>query len=282
MAQTDTHPDIERVQTELFRRASVARRTSLARSLSRTTLQLAWRAVQRACAGASPHEQHLRFVALHYGVGLADQLRAREELHHLFGESVNVMNDFLVALTPVVEILDQLGIAYYIGGSLASSAYGIARATADIDLVADIQLEHVPELIAKLQGDYYIDAAMINDAIARRASFNLLHLATMIKLDIFLPKNRAFDQEMMRRVQQDTLEEVPTARQFNLAAPEDIILTKMEWFRAGNEVSERQWSDILGVLKTQGALLDRAYLERWAGTLHVADLLERAWREASG
>ena len=56
---------------------------------------------------------------------------------------------------------------------------------------------------------------------------------------------------------------------------EDVVLAKLEWFRLGGEVSERQWRDILGVLKTQRDSLDIAYLQHWAKALAVADLLER-------
>lgn len=277
---TDTNPDTERVQIELFRRASVARRVAIARSLSRTTLQLAQRAVRRAYPEASDREHWLVVVAAQHGKALADHLR-QHALVMPACQWTPFMNDFLVALLGVVDLFDQLGIPYYVRGSLASSAYGIARATADVDLVADVRAEQVPTLVKQLHAEYYIDAAMIYDAIARRASFNLLHLATMVKLDVFLPKQRAFDAEVARRTQQDTLEEAPSARLVNILSPEDVILTKLEWYRAGNQVSERQWNDVLGVLKVQGELLDRAYLQQWATVLQVTDLLERAFQEAS-
>lgn len=276
---TDTHPDVERVQIELFRRASVARRVQVARSLSRTTLQLAQRAVRRAHPEASDRDQWLRFLAAHYGKAFADQVREHASLMATC-QGTTCMNDFLVALLAVVDLFDQLGIPYYVGGSLASSAHGVARATAHVDLVADLRAEHVPALVKQLQAEYYIDPSMIHDAITRCASFNLLHLATMIKLDVFLPKQRAFDAEVARRIQQDTLEEAPSARLVNLLSPEDAVLTKLEWYRAGNDVSERQWNDVLGVLKVQGELLDRAYLHYWAALLGIADLLERAVKEA--
>lgn len=276
----DTHPDVERMQIELFRRASVARRAHFARSLSRTTLQLAQRAVRRAHPEASDREHWLLFLAAQYDAALAQSVRAHEPALLALPAPLTCMNDFVIALMPVVDGFDQLGIPYYIGGSLASSAYGVARATADVDLIANVQTAQVPALVQQLQAEYYIDAAMINDAIARRTSFNLLHLPTMVKLDVFLPKQRAFDVQVARRVQQDTLEEVSSARYVNLLSPEDVILTKLEWYRAGNEVSERQWSDVLGVLKVQGELLDLAYLQYWAAVLSIADLLERGLKEA--
>jgi hypothetical protein len=65
-----------------------------------------------------------------------------------------------------------------------------------------------------------------------------------------------------------------------VASAEDTVLTKLEWYRMGSEVSERQWRDVLGVLKVQAERLDLAYLRRWAAALGVADLLEQALSQA--
>ena len=186
--------------------------------------------------------------------------------------------DILAAITPIVEALEELGTPYHIVGSVASSLYGLPRLTIDADLVADIRMKHVRPLVKQLEADYYIDEDMIRDAIKRRSSFNVIHLDTMLKVDIFIPKSRLFDQEELRRVQQEVLSE--GTRPFNVASPEGIILNKLEWYRMGGEVSDRQWNDILGVLKVQGTNLDMAYLQRWAADLSVTDLLESALVDA--
>ncbi len=184
----------------------------------------------------------------------------------------------LAAITPVIEVFDQLGVLYHIGGSVASSIYGILRATIDADLIADLRLEHVRPLVTQLQTDYYIDEDMIRDAIRRRSSFNVIHLDTMLKVDVYIPKFRSFDQEELRRAQQEVLLE--GTRLFNVASPEGTILNKLEWYRMGGEVSDRQWNDILGVLKVQGMHLDMDYLKKWSANLKVTDLLERALVDA--
>ena len=184
----------------------------------------------------------------------------------------------LAAISPIIEALEQLGVSYHIGGSVASSVYGILRATIDADLVADLRLEHVRPLVMQLKTDYYIDEDMIRDAIKRRSSFNVIHLDTMLKVDVFIPKSRLFDQEELRRSQQEVLLE--GTRPFSVASPEGTILNKLEWYRMGGEVSDRQWNDILGVLKVQGTDLDMIYLQKWAANLNVTDLLERALIDA--
>ena len=189
--------------------------------------------------------------------------------------------DVAAALTPVVELLDRLGVRYHIGGSVASSTYGAPRATMDVDLVAALQPEHASTLARALQTTYYVDEDAVREAIARRGSFNVIHLETMIKVDVFVPATRAFDRQEMDRARPQTLDLAPGARTFSVKSPEDLILRKLEWYRAGGEVSERQWGDVQGVLKVQGPALDRAYLCEWAQQLGVADLLERALQDAA-
>jgi len=128
--------------------------------------------------------------------------------------------DIIIALDMVIACFEKLGIAYYIGGSVASSAYGIARATIDVDLVADIKIPQVNHLVKALETDYYINAEMIREAIHKSASFNLIHLETMIKIDIFIVKNQPYDSTALTRRQPDTLDE-DSSRRFYLSSPED-------------------------------------------------------------
>lgn len=189
-------------------------------------------------------------------------------------------NDIVLALEPVVKALEALKIAYEIGGSVASSACGVPRTTLDVDIVADLREEHVKPLVALLGVLYYVDEVAVGEAVGRKSSFNLIHLATMLKVDVFVLKSRAYDQKAFMRKQRYDLGEPPEAVSFYFAAPEDVVLNKLEWFRLGRELSERQWADVQGVLKVQMAMLDYDYLRYWAERLGVADLLNRALEEA--
>jgi len=180
-----------------------------------------------------------------------------------------------------VEVLDQLGVRHFVGGSVASSAHGAPRASVDVDVVADLRPEHVRPFVDRLQDGYYVDEGRASSAVESRRSFNLVHLATMLKVDIFVSKGRPFDREALGRAQQELLDEAPAARRFSVASLEDTVLAKLEWFRMGGEVSERQWSDVVGVLRTAGTAADQAYLRRWAAALGVSTLLERALDEAA-
>jgi hypothetical protein len=186
--------------------------------------------------------------------------------------------DIVIAITPIVEELENLGVPYHIGGSVASSIYGLPRLTIDVDIVADLRPGQVRSFVLRLQSDYYVDEDSVKDAIRRHGSFNLIHFDTSLKVDIFIPKTRLFDQEELRRIESKMLE--GSERPFNVASPEGTILNKLEWYKMGGGVSDRQWNDILGVLKVRGAALDMQYLQRWAAVLDVGDLLERALEDA--
>jgi len=184
------------------------------------------------------------------------------------------------ALRPLVETLEALGVRFYLGGSLASSFHGVPRSSIDADVVADLEAQHVTPLAARLQSAYYVDEGRVRAAVLARRSFNAIHLETMFKIDVFAVRRRAYDRESMSRARPETLTLDPSSPPLPVASAEDTILAKLEWFRLGNEVSERQWSDVLGVMRAARERLDQAYLRKWAAGIGVLDLLDRAEADA--
>jgi hypothetical protein len=187
--------------------------------------------------------------------------------------------DIFLALQPVLKAFENLSIPYYIGGSVASSIYGMARATMDVDIVADLKISHINRLKQILENEYYIDNEMIADAIRSASSFNLIHLETMIKIDVFLHKEDPYAEMALQRKRKDTLEELDKV-EFYFSSPEDIIVAKVQWYKIGGFVSERQWLDVIGVIKVQGDLLDKKYLKRWSQKLGLSSLMQKAFDEA--
>jgi hypothetical protein len=177
----------------------------------------------------------------------------------------------------VVRILESLGARAWIGGSLASSAFGIPRATQDADIVADLSVEAVPELIARLGGEFYADEERISQGVVKRTSFNVIHLPTMFKVDVFLLQDSPWARRQLERVR--TLELPEPGIHIPLTSPEDIILHKLLWFREGNRVSDRQWRDGLGVVQVQAGQLDLEYLVATARELELTDLLDELLAE---
>jgi len=185
-----------------------------------------------------------------------------------------VTEPFQVALL-VASALEKCGVRYLVGGSLASSVSGEPRSTLDVDLVASLDLDQVEPLLALLGDDFYTDAETLREAVRTRSSANLIHRGTSTKVDLFFLGGSPLDEEQMeRRVR---LRVVSEPEQFlYVYTPEDILLQKLRWYRLGDEVSDRQWRDILGIVMVQGDRLDEPYLRRGAGVLGVTDLLDRA------
>jgi hypothetical protein len=265
---TDTDPETLRVHREMLRRASPADRLHLALSLSATVLALARAGVERRFVDGSPEMIGLRFPPLRRGSRRSGASRSG-------GAPAMTEPDLLAAVGPVLDALQALGARHYVGGSIASSAHGLARASIDADVVAELRPEHAGRLVAALSEGYYISAERVRDAIARRASFNAIHLDTMLKVDVFVSKDRPFDRRAMERAQPQSVGQAG-GRTLPVASPEDIVLAKLEWYRRGGETSERQWTDVIGVLQVGRGALDLAYLKTGALELDVADLLARA------
>jgi hypothetical protein len=180
------------------------------------------------------------------------------------------------ALRELLNALDRLKIRYLVTGSLASSFYGSPRATRDVDLVAEVRLEHVAPLVSALERDFYADANMMREAIAAKRAFNVIHFATSYKFDIFPAGSDPFTHAQFERRQIGRFTIENESVDFQVSSAEDLILNKLLWYKSGGGVSEQQWSDIRGVLEALRGILDMEYLETWAGRLGIHDLLERA------
>lgn len=179
------------------------------------------------------------------------------------------------AMLKMVEALEELNSPYLVGGSYASSAHGIGRPTMDIDILAAIPAKLAGELAAKLGSEFYADEQAIRQAIMEKRSFNVIHIESGLKIDVFVSKRDPFDNQQLERRKRYIAARNPD-RAVYIATPEDVILSKLRWYRLTNEVSERQWSDVLGVLSVNAAGLDLDYLREWSRELNVAGLLERA------
>lgn len=181
----------------------------------------------------------------------------------------------LTVLSQVTTILDQQNIPYVLVGSFASSIHGMYRSTADIDIVADIQPEQIHPLFDVLRNSFYVDEHAMRDAVAQKRSFNAIHFDSVFKVDIFVAKSDEFSlSQLSRRELRKLFPDKDEA--VCVATAEDTILAKLRWYRAGQETSNTQWNDVLGILGTSRNSLDAEYLHMWAEKLGVMDLLQRA------
>jgi hypothetical protein len=274
---SDTDPQVERIHIEMLRSAPLRHRVQMVTSLIRTTRTLCWQGICKRYPRETPESLRHRFVLLFYG----DESVADQVVHLMRRKDTGDMKqpDIIEVVLKIIRTFEKLDIAYHIGGSLASSAFGIARSTLDVDIVADIRPDQTEDIYENLREEFYIDQDMINSAIRRESSFNIIHLETLFKVDVFLLRRHPFDREAFsRRIPRTLSEGIPQPVFF--ATPEDTVLQKLTWYKAGGQASERQWNDVLGVLKVQGEALDMAYLDRWAMDLGISELLKTAIDES--
>jgi hypothetical protein len=187
---------------------------------------------------------------------------------------LNDTDDIVAALSPVVRAFLSLGVRHYVGGSVASSFHGATRSTLDVDVVAQLNDGEITPFLDLLDDQFYASEPAIRSAVQQKSCFNLIHFPTSFKVDIFVSRDRPFDQDSMSRA---VLGRIGSHEQFEvlMASPEDSIISKLEWYALSNETSERQWQDVSKVLMLLGEQADVDYLRRAAESVGVTDLLER-------
>ena len=188
-------------------------------------------------------------------------------------------DDLVVALTPLIDVLERLGVAWYVGGSVASTVHGRFQATNDVDVIADLREEHASPLRAALEANHYVDEESIRDAVRHESRFNLVHYGTGLKIDVFIAGDSEYENGVRARRVSEPIGDAADRRHLWVASAEDTILAKLAWYRRGGEASERQWRDVQGVIELRGRELDVEYLRRWAPVLGIDDLLDQALGE---
>jgi len=186
-------------------------------------------------------------------------------------------NELAQTLVAVAGAFDAVGAPWAIGGSVASSSYGEPRSTNDVDVVAILDELGARALTAQLGTAFYADADMAAEAARTRRSFNAIDTRSFIKVDVFFPPLGPLGTGQLDR--RRFLEIVPGAPALPVLGAEDIVLQKLRWYALTGHTSERQWRDVLSVLRTVGDRIDSAYLE----TVEIGPLralLERARGEA--
>ncbi|MFO0850359.1 MAG: hypothetical protein U0871_17635 [Gemmataceae bacterium] len=269
---SDTSPDIERVRTECYRRMPTWRKLALLDDANRTLRALHAAGFRSRHPAAPPTAVWADWLNKSLGPALAAKVLEVVPMSHLPAEAVRVTAE-------VMSALKGLGVRCALGGSFASTVHGDPRSTQDADVMAEPFPGREESLASVLGPVYYLNTDTVREANRRRSGFNIIHTTTGFKVDVFIQKVRSFDASVLDRRSPHPFTPEPSDT-LDVVSPEDSILLKLEWFRIGGEISDRQWGDIQGVMRTQADRLDLAYLHKWADEIGVGDLLAKALAEA--
>ncbi|MEM9486514.1 MAG: hypothetical protein AAGA83_22795, partial [Cyanobacteria bacterium P01_F01_bin.116] len=167
-------------------------------------------------------------------------------------------------------ICTDLKIVYCVIGGVASTTYGEPRLTINVDLMISVSGTDLYPLVAALEADGFYVAGVEDAVSGRMNTLQIIDQQTIERADLVIAGNEAWDAVKFNRRQ--------LINNFYLASPEDVILNKLRWGKRSQ--SEKQWRDVLGVLKVQGQNLDFNYLKTWANSLELTSDLSRAMGEA--
>ncbi|MBA2392179.1 MAG: hypothetical protein H0V70_05480 [Ktedonobacteraceae bacterium] len=271
----DTSPDAERVLIDRIRAAPFSRRFSFVQSWSHSMIEAGRINVQQLYPQATEQEVLLLYAERHYGKDMVDELSVLLQEREVYPTGTP---DFLATLTPLFEVLNDLRVPYALCGSLASSLYGMQRATLHLDVVAALELRHSLSLREQLVSKYFFQQNEAQTALQQGTSFTLIHLMSLLKVVVSPLKARAVDKEMLGRARPLVL--IEGSRPVKVLSPEDIAVLLLVQFKSSYERADDVWYDLLGLLKVQGPTIHLATLERLATLLDVVPLLERSLVDA--
>lgn len=189
--------------------------------------------------------------------------------------------DAVLVLDQLATLLEGLAVPFVVGGSLASGSWGEPRSTHDVDVLIRLESDRIEPLVAALKPSFYVDIESVRDALREARAFNVIHMGRYQKIDLFVAGPSALDVAQLespvpRRLAPDF------ERAFPVTAPELIVLRKLDWYRKGDMVSERQWRDVLAVLRVQAGRLNAELMNGLASQVGLTELLGRARAEATG
>jgi hypothetical protein len=260
----DTSVESDRYQFELLRQKTPGERFAMAAQMIRWAKTVSLRGIRKARGELAP-EYFARAVLQEKWISLLTPSGDEKMWIQDPGEIARILH----------SVFEALRIPYYITGGVCAIAYGDPRTTRDLDVVIECKPSEIMTMVAQLEAEgFYCPPGAIEDIQSSRGRvLSVTHMQLVLNADIVLNANTDFDRSKMerRRLEAIGLDE---SEQFWLASPEDVILAKLLWGRQSQ--SEKQWRDVLGVLKVQGDSLDFAYLTQWAAQLDLTALVQQA------
>jgi len=179
----------------------------------------------------------------------------------------------------VASILGDLGIPYALGGSMASSLVGEPRSTVDVDIAIKVEVGIEDALLDRVTAEFYVPVDAARAAFRAHSSFNLVDTSHGLKVDLFVLGDGLLDRMQIERRMTVTIPGFTDP--IWVTSPEDQVLRKLDWYRRTGHQSERQWRDVVGILRIHRDATDRRYLDETARQLDLSALLDEATSAAN-
>jgi hypothetical protein len=263
----DTSVETDLLTFHLLRQRTAGERLRMAASLTRSARKLSLCSLRQQFGYLSP-TQFAKKIALAW-------LQENCPPNYIpTGESPMWIQDSVSLAIKLHPIFEELGISYYITGGVAAISYGEPRTTQDLDLVMAISPDVIDRLSDALtEAGFYVPG--IDDVKSgRMRTLQIIEMESISRADLVVAGTDEF--ERLKFTRRRVIEFEGTALYF--ASPEDVILNKLRWRQRSG--SEKQWRDVLGVLKVQAENLDYGYMREWAEQLGLIDALNQAVTES--
>ncbi len=270
----DTTIEAEQIQFRIWRQISLEQKTQQVLSFNRRMRAILWQNLAQNFPQLDHRTRKQKLIELEYGQEFAEI--------DVFFDTDFMLQDPIELAALVGQIFDSLEIPYFVGGGLASSILGETRTTVDADLAILLNDQSLlSQLIETIQSDFYISEIAVKEALSFRTNtFNIIHLQSALKADIYpIRDSDQFRQMAMTRRQKIYPTGSPDLS-FYICTAEDIVLQKLIGYHMTERKSNKQWRDVLGVLKLQAERLDFEYLQDWSQLLNLVQELEQALEEA--
>lgn len=177
------------------------------------------------------------------------------------------MSEELDVLKIICVNLEKANIPYMLTGSVAGNFYAVPRMTRDIDIVLEIKRVDVDKVVSLFNRDFYIEPDTILEAIEHQGLFNIIHNEYVIKVDFIVRKNASYREIEFQRRRRIALDGLPIW----IVAPEDLIISKLEWARESG--SDRQLNDVKNLIQAEN--LDHNYIQQWIQKLDLKPVYEK-------
>ncbi|MGL5065238.1 MAG: hypothetical protein ACRC62_35155 [Microcoleus sp.] len=264
----DTSPENDVLEFYLLKQRSQADRLRMGASMMRGARRLSLHCLSRQF-GNLTKQQFAQKIALAW---------LQENCPPNFTPGDNEMTwiqDSIALAEQLHRIFASLGISYYITGGVAAIAYGEPRTTRDLDAVIEIASSSIDSLVQALEEEGFYVPGVEDVRCGRMQTLGVTHIASISRADLVIAGTGELERLKFDRRR---AVEMPEGGMLYFASPEDVVLAKLVWGRGSQ--SEKQWRDVLGILKVQAESLDGGYLTEWAERLGIIDALMQAMTEA--